>query len=243
MLIVELSHGRSASNLRREPLRVSLKQNLAMGNERSLQRRSAAAIPAPMRATPGGKPFSSADWIFEIKYDGYRCMARIDKGSVELRTKNGAECTTWYPEVAQLLGSLAGGPHVIDGEATILDEIGRSDFERLHARARRRRWIADAPVTYCAFDLLFHDGQNIMGLPLLERKARLAKLLQPLRGKLVIVGEFPAEAELFEKFVVGAQLEGFVAKAKSGIYRPGTVSPEWVKLKRKGAVPAQRFTR
>jgi bifunctional non-homologous end joining protein LigD len=213
-----------------------------MGTARSLTK-SAATIPAPMRATPGGKPFSSADWIYEIKYDGYRCMARIDNGGVELRTKNGADCTSWYPEVAQLLGSVPGGPHVIDGEATILDEIGRSDFERLHARARMRRWIAGEPVTYCAFDLLFHNGQNIMDLPLIQRKARLADLLLPLRGKLVIVGEFPAQADLFDRLVIGAQLEGFVAKAKAGIYRPGIISPQWVKLKRKGAVPAQRFTR
>jgi len=214
-------------------------QHCAMAHDKD----QVVAIPAPMRAKPGGRPFTSPDWIFEIKYDGYRCMARIDQGHVELRTKNHADCTAWYPEVAQLLASVPGGPHVLDGEAAILDEIGRSDFERLHARSRRRRWIADEPVTYCAFDLLFHNGENIMDLPLMERKARLARLLRPLRGKLVIVGEFPARAQLFKELVLGANLEGFVAKAKRSRYQPGIVSPDWVKLKPKGVALLRRFKR
>jgi ATP-dependent DNA ligase len=58
-------------------------------------------IPAPMRASAGGKPFTSPDWLYEIKFDGYRCMARAGGGPVELRTKSGANCTAWYPEVAR----------------------------------------------------------------------------------------------------------------------------------------------
>jgi bifunctional non-homologous end joining protein LigD len=189
-----------------------------------------------MHATEGGRPFTDPAWIYEIKYDGYRCLARAGGGApVELRTKSGVDCTKWFPEVANLLASLTGGPHVIDGEACILDEIGRSDFERLQARARRRRWYTGAEqVTMCAFDLLYLDGRSVMALPLAERKAMLQQLLSPLHGLLVVVGDFPAEAALFDQVVLGAKLEGFVAKRLASPYVPGVVSRDWLKVKRPG---------
>jgi ATP-dependent DNA ligase len=89
-------------------------------------------------------------------------------------------------------------------------------------------------VTFCAFDLLFSDGRNVMGLPLIERKEMLQHLLAPLRGKLVVVGDLPAQAELFQEAVVGARLEGFVAKRRDSVYTPGVRSPHWLKIKRPG---------
>jgi bifunctional non-homologous end joining protein LigD len=196
-----------------------------------------------MLATAGGKPFTSADWLYEIKYDGYRCMAGVAHGSVELRTKSGLECTAWFPELARALARAPGGPHVIDGEVCVLDDLGRSDFDRLRARASRKRWYegCDA-VTLCAFDLLFEAGTNIMSLPLVERKARLAKLLSNIPSVLV-VGDLPAQAELFEQAVQPLLLEGFVAKRRTSSYQPGVRSPDWLKIKRKGAVPPERFGR
>jgi bifunctional non-homologous end joining protein LigD len=194
-----------------------------------------------MLATAGGKPFTSPDWLYEIKYDGYRCMAGVTHGNVELRTKSGLECTTWFPELTRALANVPGGPHVIDGEVCVLDDLGRSDFDRLRARASRKRWYegCDA-VTLCAFDLLFEGGTNIMALPLVERKNRLAKLLANVRSVLV-VGDLPAQAELFEQAVEPLLLEGFVAKRRTSSYQPGVRSPDWLKIKRKGAVPPERF--
>lgn len=201
------------------------------------------SIPAPMLATPGGKPFSSPDWLYEIKYDGYRCLARVADGLVELRTKSGLECTGWFPELTRALAVVPGGPHVIDGEVCVLDDLGRSDFDRLRVRASRKRWSegCDA-VTLCAFDLLFESGTNIMTLPLAERKARLAKLLANIPSVLA-VGDLPAEAELFDQAVEPLLLEGFVAKRRASTYQPGVRSPDWLKIKRKGAVPPERFKR
>jgi bifunctional non-homologous end joining protein LigD len=189
-----------------------------------------------MRATEGGRPFTHSEWVYEVKYDGYRCMARAGGGqAIELRTKSGVDCTAWFPEIADLLAVLPGGPHVIDGEACVLDEIGRSDFERLQARSRRRRWYAGADqVTYCAFDLLYSDGRNVMALPLAERKAMLLQLLAPLKDLVVVVGDFPAETSLFDQVVLGTKLEGFVAKRLTSPYTPGAISPDWRKVKRPG---------
>lgn len=211
---------------------------------RSMNRSGLLTIPAPMLATPGGRPFTSTAWLYEIKFDGYRCLARAGSGAeVELRTKSGTNCTGWYPELAECLAKVPGGPHVIDGEVCVLDDIGRSDFERLHARSARRRWYADcSPVTLCAFDLLVQDGRKIMDLPLVERKARLAKLLYRAPGVLM-VSDLPAQAELFREAVEPLLLEGFVAKRRASTYQPGERSRDWIKIKRKGAVPYKRFSR
>jgi bifunctional non-homologous end joining protein LigD len=194
------------------------------------------AIPAPMLASEGGKPFTDPHWVYEVKYDGYRCLARFGGGGpTELRTKSGVNCTRWFPEVAELLASVPGGPHIIDGEACCLDDIGRSDFERLQARARRRRWVEGCDqVTLCAFDVLAVDGRNVMALPLIGRKAMLQQLLAPLEGGLVIVGTLPAEAALFHQAVEGAKLEGFVAKRLASAYLPGVRTRDWLKIKREG---------
>jgi bifunctional non-homologous end joining protein LigD len=196
-----------------------------------------------MLATPGGRPFSSPDWLYEIKYDGYRCMARVEGGQVELRTKSGVVCTAWFPELTRALASVKDGPHVIDGEVCVLDELGRSDFERLRARAGRKRWYEGCDgVTLCAFDLLFEAGTNIMGLPLFERKARLARLLVDIPSVLV-VGDLPAEHSLFDQAVQPLLLEGFMAKRRASPYQPGVRSRDWLKIKRQGAVPPKRFER
>jgi bifunctional non-homologous end joining protein LigD len=193
-----------------------------------------AVIPAPMLASPGGKPFTSPEWLYEIKFDGYRCLARVQDGAVELRTKAGTDCTAWYPELGEALSQVPGGPHVIDAEACVLDHIGRSDFNRLHERAMRRRWYAGSDaVTLCAFDLLFENGRNLMGLPLAQRKARLQRLVQGLPGVL-FVSDLPAQAELFAQAVEPLSLEGIVAKRRASAYSPGLRSSDWIKIKRKG---------
>lgn len=188
----------------------------------------------PMLAGARKQPFSSSEWIYEIKYDGYRCLAGVDHGRVELRTRNGANCTHWYEEVALLLSTLKGGPHVIDGEAAVLDDIGRSDFNRLHKRAAKRGWDPANPVTFCAFDLLVVNGKNLMDQPLEVRKDKLFRLLKPLQGKLIVIGDWPAETEIFREFVLGLKLEGVVAKQRGSVYSPGIVSPCWLKIKRPG---------
>ncbi len=164
-----------------------------------------------MEAPEGNiKAFTDPAWIYEIKFDGYRTLAGFGAcAAMQLRTKRGADCTRWYPEAAELLATLPGGPHVIDGEACVLDEIGRSDFERLQEVARRRCKGCDQ-VTLCAFDILVHNGRDVMGLPLVERKALLKRLMAKVpKQVLLYVGDFSADAGLFEEVVMALKLEGF----------------------------------
>jgi bifunctional non-homologous end joining protein LigD len=220
-------------------------------------------LPAPMLLHEGRRPppFDQPGWIYELKFDGYRMMAGIDDKDASLRsgassqarqprvrlmTRRGADATRWFPEVAQGLARLAGGPHILDGEVCVLDERGVSDFNRLQDRARRRCFYPDCdPVVFCAFDLLALDGRSLIGLPVEVRKAKLAALLTPALPSVLYVGHFDAEhgRVMFEQAVHPLRLEGLVAKRLGSPYRPGERSADWVKVKRPGAVPPARFRR
>lgn len=184
-------------------------------------------------------------WLYEIKFDGYRCLAEVDGDQVRLRGKTGSNMTAWFPEVCKGLADLKGGPHILDGEVCVLDELGRSDFDRFHARAVRRRWYPGAdPVVFCAFDLLATKGQSIIDQPVEKRKQQLARLLKQSRLSVLLVGHFTEGGrDLFARGVLLHELEGLVAKRLGSPYVPAVRSRDWVKVKRKGAVPAERFKR
>src|SRR5689334_10942768 len=133
----------------------------------------------PMRALDEKfKPFTDPDWLYEIKFDGYRMLASIDAGEVRLRFKGRKDVTRSFPELKRALAALPGGQHVIDGEVIAMDEHGRSDFDRFQSRASLRAAGEHVNIVLCCFDLLVHDDVNIMAQPLVDRKARLATLLR-----------------------------------------------------------------
>ncbi|MDM0036834.1 RNA ligase family protein [Variovorax sp. J22P271] len=193
------------------------------------------------------RPLNLAEpgWIYEIKYDGYRLTAMFGDGKCRLRSRNGADATGWFPEVAKSLARIAGGPYVTDGEVCVFDDIGRSDFNRLQDRARRRRWYEGCDlVGYAVFDLLVDHGIDITKYTLLQRKTLLAELLDPTPDNVLVVGHFEEEIpRIFKDAVLGLELEGLVAKRMDSVYVPGVRSSEWVKVKRKGAIPPERFKR
>jgi bifunctional non-homologous end joining protein LigD len=190
-------------------------------------------------------PFDSPDWVFEIKNDGYRVLAEFGSGQVALRTRGKQDCSTWFPEVVHALGAYQGGPYVVDGEVCVMDEIGRSDFDRLQDRARRRCYYPDCdPVVYAIFDLLVDRGENIMGLPLVHRKERLGKLFKPKpKQTLLVMDAIPEYGIELYAMAVALKLEGLVAKRKESIYVPGERTGAWRKIKRPGAVPPERLRR
>ena len=185
-------------------------------------------------------------WSFEIKFDGYRLMAEFGLGRCALMTRNGANASSWFPEITRPLSNsriFPGGPYVIDGEACVIDDLGRSDFDRLHTRTKRRCWYGGCDVvTFCAFDLLVANGVDITDEPYLERKARLQRLLAPKPAGIMYVGHFESDGDLlFRSAVLPLELEGLVAKRVESTYQAGERSSDWVKVKRKDAVPAERF--
>jgi bifunctional non-homologous end joining protein LigD len=124
-----------------------------------------------MLATLTDAPFDDKGWIFEDKYDGFRVVATIEEGKVTLYSRNGKTISDNYIEVAK---ALEGMKHdaVMDGEPVAIGRDGISHFQLLQ-NARRR----GAKLQYCAFDLMFQDGDDLRGLTLLERKKRLKAIL------------------------------------------------------------------
>lgn len=197
---------------------------------------------SPMLLSNVARPFSDPGWGFEIKFDGYRLLASTSEDAgVRLQSRRGADATRWFPEIAASLASVSAQNMIVDGEVCILDEIGRSDFDRLHARARKRGPDPSEPVVFCVFDVLVSKGKSVMELPLVRRK----QLLENLRGaeRILVVDHLPVEGELLYKHVLALSLEGLVAKRLDSVYQPGIRTKDWLKIKRPGAVPAQRFSR
>src|SRR5437899_3705828 len=187
----------------------------------------------PMLATLADRPFSDPNWLFEIKWDGVRALARIENGALTLRSRNSIDITKRYPEMAFLPAALAARQAILDGEIVALDAQGRGDFERLqermHVRAPSENQVAQIPVVYFAFDLLYCDGYDLREAPLLDRKQLLQRLLYTSDRIRYADHQLEHGNELFD---LAAQngLEGVVAKRADSPYVSDR-SAYWVKLK------------
>ena len=198
---------------------------------------------SPMLLTDRRPPVPEPGWLYELKHDGYRVMARISAGAVELRTRNGADCSCWYPETVAGLAGLRG-QHLIDGEVCVLDDLGRADFNLLQDRSRRRCWYAGCdPVAFLAFDLLAHRGRDIRAWPVERRKDALERLLTPAPASVLYVSHLTDGGSELYAHACALQLEGIVCKRLGSPYADGQRNGAWLKIKRPGAIPPERFQR
>jgi bifunctional non-homologous end joining protein LigD len=202
-----------------------------------------AAMPAslsPMLATLIDKPFSDPGWLFEIKWDGARTLAWVEDGELRLRSRAGNEVTHQYPELASLPQHLNVKQAILDGEIVVLDENGRSEFERMQQRMNVQRPSPDLlsryPVTYFLFDLVYCDGYDLREVPLLGRKNFLRRILDPGREFRFSDHQLEKGKELFE-LARQQDLEGVVGKRVDSFYASAR-SPNWVKLKATKTVDA-----
>lgn len=165
-------------------------------------------------------------WHHEIKWDGYRLLARLDAGGVRLISRSGIEWTTKAPGVVAALAALYLNGTAIDGELCALEPGGRSSFGLL------QRTLGSRSLTYVAFDLLFLRGRDLRALPLLERKQKLVALLGGLAAAVPVrVSEHfeQSGADVFEH-ACKLKLEGIVSKKVDSPYRGGR-HPDWLKTK------------
>src|SRR5271169_646975 len=135
---------------------------------------------APSIPTLAAKPPSGPGWVHEIKHDGYRLIVRRDGKAVHLFTRRGHDWTERYPAIADAAAKLRARSFTLDGEAVVAGADGVAVFDALHRRGR----VVDAILQ--AFDLLEQDGEDLLPLPLIERKKRLARLLARSRTGIVI---------------------------------------------------------
>lgn len=189
----------------------------------------------PMLCHTAEAAFSSDDWVFELKYDGFRLVAFGGAGQAQLRYRSGQDPTPRYPELTSAVRALPIPGLVLDGEVVMLDAEGKPDFHKLsfrgqlHRTSEVQRAALSAPVTYVVFDLLGAAGYDLRGLPLLVRKSLLERIL-PKTGPLRYGDHIPGKGEALLQQVVALGLEGVVAKRASAPYR-STRSRDWLKMK------------
>ena len=194
-----------------------------------------------MLATTAALPANEDGWAFEIKWDGVRAVAYIEDGRLHLESRNLADITPRYPELAPLAAALGGTDAIIDGEVVAFDDNGLPSFGRLQTRmhvtgAGVAPRMATTPVAYLIFDLLHLGDQSTMDVPYVERRRLLdgLELAGPSwRTPSCHVGAGEGVALLGATRAQG--LEGIVAKRLSSTYVPGRRSKEWLKVKNRAS--------
>lgn len=189
-----------------------------------------AAVPRrryePMLATLVDELPSGDQWVFEVKWDGYRALAYVRDGEAELRSRRGNDLTGRFPSVARAIErAVKTTDCVLDGEICALDEQGRASFSAMQQGSPR--------LVYYVFDLLELEGEPLLGLPLAERRRRLEAILDP-RSRVVRLSEVFDDGEALLEAVTAQGLEGIVAKRLDSRYEPGKRGRQWLKLKPRG---------
>ncbi|BBU33398.1 hypothetical protein BTHE68_71320 (plasmid) [Burkholderia sp. THE68] len=210
-----------------------------MGETRLHQRKAVSAIPLIdsndlMQATLVRKPFSREEWLFELKYDGYRCLVRNIGARVDLISRQGNSLNASFPDIVEAVWSLPGN-FVWDAELTVDDGDGRSSFERLQKRAvtkvpmRVRAAMRAHPARLYVFDVLADRERDIRHLPLSERKLILRDSFENTQQLIYTVGIVGAGTWVFDQ-VKEHDMEGMVAKRLDAPYSRGR-SRDWIKVK------------
>jgi bifunctional non-homologous end joining protein LigD len=188
-----------------------------------------------MLATPTAKAFDDPDWLFEIKWDGYRAVAFIADSRVRLVSRNQNDLTAQFPELGSLPQFVKAQRAILDGEIVALDDEGRSSFSLMQQRTgfqpgkRRLQRRESVSVIYYAFDLLYLDGLDLRRVPLEQRKQLLQERIKV--GEVIQFSDHYAEKGL-ALFEAAKQrgLEGIVAKKRSSAYEEKR-SRDWLKIK------------
>lgn len=179
----------------------------------------------PMLATVVKDPFDHPDWIFEVKWDGYRAIAEIREEGVSLYSRNLISFNKKFFPIVESLRKF-GFDAVLDGEIVVVDDQGRPDFQML----QHYQGSGSSHLIYYVFDLLYFRGHDLTYLPLLRRKGLLKKIL-PSTQKIKFSDHVWKEGVLFFKVAKEKGLEGIVAKHSQSAYETGRRSRRWLKVK------------
>ncbi|WP_343524816.1 DNA ligase D [Pedobacter sp.] len=180
----------------------------------------------PMLATLVDEAFDDQDWQYEVKWDGYRTLAFINKGKVELFSRNNKSFNEKFYPIYDLLKDWKTNA-VLDGEIIVLNDKGISNFGSL----QNWRSEADGELVFYVFDILWYEGKNLMSLPLFERQAVLSNVLPTDDDRLRLGKVFKASGIDFFDAAQRMGLEGIIAKKIDSTYAPDRRSKEWLKIK------------
>ncbi len=170
-------------------------------------------------------PFSDEDWVFEIKWDGYRAIADCRKKDSSLYSRNAISFAEKYPLLFKEMKQIST-PMILDGEIVVLNEKGKPDFQQLQS------YNPDdgLSLVYYVFDILNYKGKDVTDKTLLERKTLLQKVL-PKSDSIVYCDHVENDGEDFFREMIKQNLEGMIAKRKDSLYKPGDRSKNWLKIK------------
>nr|WP_067060000.1 non-homologous end-joining DNA ligase [Mucilaginibacter sp. L294] len=176
---------------------------------------------SPMLCTLTKEVINDPDYLYEVKWDGYRIVSFAEKGKVRMASRSGLDYTKKYPNIARALKDL-GHDVIMDGEVVVFNEEGKPDFD-----AVQKYNGLTSPINYCVFDLLWLDGHDLMDFPLTNRKELLKSLV---KGHPIFqYSESFEEGQKLYENMVERNLEGVVAKLKDSTYNQGERGSRWLK--------------
>lgn len=180
----------------------------------------------PMLATAAKEIFKDPDWVFELKWDGYRVLANINDGEVDIYSRNGISYNSKFASVKKALEHI---PHncILDGEVIVVNKEGKNDFQKLQKYDPK---TTKGQLQYQVFDLLHLNEMDTISLPLVERKSLLPEILEGLEN-VFYCDHIEGMGPTLYKRAVEAGMEGVVAKKADSTYVPGYRSENWLKIK------------
>ena len=191
----------------------------------------APAFIPPMLATLVGAPFDDPEWLFEVKWDGFRVETVVDRASVRLWTRGEQNASRYFGPFLDPPTWIAARSAIVDGEVIALDGHGEPDFALLQARIKERGSVAEpTPFVYQVFDLLHLDGRSLLDEPLTERRRLLADVLRP-DPRVRLSEHIEADGIAFFEAARVRGLEGIMAKDGRSPYVPGKRTDRWLKVK------------
>ncbi len=199
-------------------------------------KRNRPSVIRPMLASAIEEPFDDPDWIFEVKWDGYRAVAFIENKRVRLVSRNQNDLTAQYSELQSMGIQVRAKTAILDGEIVALDEQGRSSFSLMQQRTgirsggRRAASRSDVPVIYYAFDLIYLDGFDFRRVALEERKKKLSEIVSA--GESLRYSDHYSGNQGVALFAAAKKngLEGILAKRRNSCYEERRTR-EWLKIK------------
>jgi bifunctional non-homologous end joining protein LigD len=185
----------------------------------------------PMLATLVGAPFDDPDWLFEVKWDGFRVEAVVDRESVRLWTRGEQDASRYFGSFLEPPTWISARQAIVDGEVIALDDRGEPDFALLQARIKGRGAAAEpTPFVYEVFDLLHLDGRSLLDEPLEARRRLLTRALRP-DPRVRLSEHVEADGLAFFEAARVRGLEGIMAKDRRSPYVPGKRTDRWQKIK------------
>jgi bifunctional non-homologous end joining protein LigD len=222
--------GRTNDEVKADRDAIWISQAPAATAEIDLSAAKAAPLPTfipPEAATLTDRPFRDEDWLFEIKWDGYRIEAVVKDGKARIYTRNGNDGETYFPGLLTTATWIQANEAIVDGEVVALGDDGLPSFSLLQELTTNSSTL----LQYQVFDLLHLDGRSLLNVPLEHRKALLRMVLRHGDRRVRFADHVLTEGIEFHEAAKAQGLEGIIAKHRRSVYEPGRRSRSWLKIK------------